>query len=179
MQTFEPAARLPRNCTVHPFDCLNTRFADFVAVVVSYAILSFYTKGLFINFSGGGRWQTAPRSKEKKGWPPLFLDDKNAWPPPPIRVRKIAYPPFSKHTNIWKVNDPPYMHSLKTGDPPYILPHPSSSEIYEQSLMWLRVDICDFRSFTEGTKKANKYLLPYMQISEWWQISSMCSVLNF
>ena len=63
---------------VHPFDCLNIRFADFVAAVVSYAILSFYTMGLFINFSGGGRWQTAPRSKEKNVDPPLFLDDKNA-----------------------------------------------------------------------------------------------------
>ena len=27
------------------------------------------------------------------------------------------------------------MHSLKTGDPPYILPPPPSAKIYEQSLM--------------------------------------------
>ena len=36
---------------------------------------------------------------------------------------------------VWKVNDPPYMHSLKTDDPPYILPPPPPpAEIYEQSL---------------------------------------------
>ena len=63
--------------------------------------------------------------------------------PPPIRVRKIASPPFSKHIgiksadfririaekthdpppiNCLKSECPPHMHSLKTGDPPYILP---------------------------------------------------------
>ena len=40
------------------------------------------SKELFINFSGGGG-QTTPWSKKKYVDPPLFLDDKIAWPPPP------------------------------------------------------------------------------------------------
>ena len=36
--------------------------------------------------------------------------------------RKNSWPPLSI---VWKVNDPPYMHSLKSGDPPPIFCHPT------------------------------------------------------
>ena len=66
--------------------------------------------------------------------PPLFLDDKFAWPLPPHQGEKIAPPPFSKHTLYAsgiksadfriqipeKTHDPPpYRLSEKWMTPPY------------------------------------------------------------
>ena len=56
-----------------------------------------------------------------------------------IRIPEKTHGPPGPLLIVWKVNDPPYMHSLKTGawpgSPLYSATSPPlSAEIYEQSL---------------------------------------------